>query len=441
MELVLQQKQTLNLVMTAELRQAINLLQYSTYDLYQYIQEQQAENPLIEIADDYQDTYTNYSTNRTINDEDNTIPDPLMFVSNDETTLYDELLQQVNFLSLTDGQRNLVNYFIQNIDENGYLQINEEKLAEQLNISVDDIDAAIKIVQQLEPAGVGARNLAECLTIQAERQFADDDLLISLVKNHLTELANRQWEMLSERYDVPLQEIQRVFSLIQTLDPKPGTTLTSEQAKYVEPDVIITYDNGQFSVRLNDAYIPDIRLNKDYLPYLNKESEMSTYIKSQYKKFYWLKKSIEQRRKTILKITQVIIKRQLHFFEHGFAGLQPLTLKDVAEEINMHESTVSRATMNKMIQTPKGTFNMRRLFSTSLNRSDGSMTSQTKVKLLLQDVVDNEDKTKPLSDQKIADYLKTEKDIKITRRTVTKYREQLNIPSSRQRREVVFAKN
>lgn len=441
MELVLQQKQTLNLVMTTELRQAINLLQYSTYDLYQYIQEQQAENPLIELVEHEQNPYKNTPTShRTINDDEDTY-DPFLFISDENKTLYDDLQEQVNLLPIDQEQKQLVNYLLQNIDDNGYLQVDEETLQVQLRFSEEAIQSAIEIVQQLEPAGVGARNLAECLTIQAKRLFPEDHLLINLVKNHLTALANRQWEMLAAQYSVSLEDIQRAFVRIQTLDPKPGANLAMEEVEYVEPDVIINYDKGSFKVHLNDDFIPDIRLSKDYLPYLNRNCELSSYVKRQYKKISWLKRSIEQRRNTILKITQVIIERQLPFFEYGFKGLQPLTLKDVAEAIDMHESTVSRATINKIVQTPKGTFDMRRLFSSSLKRSDGSTTSQTKVKILLQDIINRENKAKPLSDQKIADYFKEKKGISISRRTVAKYRDQLNIPSSRQRREVIQTKN
>lgn len=441
MELVLQQKQTLNLVMTAELRQAIDLLQYSTYDLYQYIQEQQAENPLIEIIDSDQDSYTYQPVYQAPGDGEEDSNDPLALAANDDKNLYDELLAQLNVLSLPEEQRELINYLIQNIDENGYLQINEVEVAKTFNCSIDDIETAVEILQQFEPIGVGARHLAECLTIQAQQIYPDQRLLIKLIKNHLTELANRDWEVIAKRYDISLEDIQDCFLLIQTLDPKPGAKFANDQVEYVEPDVIISYDQGKFSIQLNDSYLPAIRLNKDYLPYLNKQHEMSQYINHQYKKFQWLKNSIAQRRETILKITKAIINHQLEFFEGGFARLKPLTLQDVAEEIEMHESTVSRATMNKIIQTPKGTFNMRRLFASRLSRTDGTETSQTTVKWLLQDVVNNEDKTKPLSDQKIADYLKEKKEITISRRTVAKYRNELKIPSSRQRREVVMQKN
>jgi len=441
MELVLQQKQTLNLVMTAELRQAIDLLQYSTYDLYQFIQEQQAENPLIELINSDQDSYTYHPVSQATSDAEDDSNDPLALATNDDKNLYDELLAQLNVLSLSDEQYELIHYFIQNIDENGYLQINEAEVEKIFNRSIKDIESAIEILQQFEPIGVGARHLAECLTIQAKHFYPDQSILIKIIQNDLTELANREWEAIAKRYDISLEDIQDYFLLIQTLDPKPGARLANNQVEYVEPDVIITYDHGKFSIQLNDSYLPAIRLNKDYLPYLNKQHEMSQYMNHQYKKFQWLKNSIAQRRETILKITKAIINHQVEFFEGGFARLKPLTLKDVAEEIEMHESSVSRATMNKMIQTPKGTFNMRRLFASRLSRTDGTETSQTTVKWLLQDVVNNEDKTKPLSDQKIADYLKEKKEITISRRTVAKYRNELKIPSSRQRREIVLQKN
>lgn len=441
MELVLQQKQTLNLVMTAELRQAINLLQYSTYDLYQFIKEQQDENPLIELIEQDESPFSSTSRlQRTGNHTTETV-DPFLFVHDETETLHDHLLEQVNVLKIDNKTRQIVTYLIQNIDENGYLKVDVTNLPHELQATDELIQSSTKLIQQLEPIGVGARNLAECLSIQAKHLYPEDQLLINLVKHHLTELANRQWEILAEQYDVTLNNIQQAFTKIQSLNPKPGASFSTEEIDYVEPDIIIRKVDDKFTVHLNDDYIPEIRLSEDYLPYLNSHCELSSYVKEQYNKIYWLKRSIEKRRQTILKITQVIIERQLPFFEYGFKRLQPLTLKDVAKAIGMHESTVSRATMNKVIQTPKGTFDMRRLFSTKINRSDGSATSQTKVKMLIKDLIKRENKQKPLSDKKIADHLKKKNGIKISRRTVAKYRNQLKIPSSRQRREVIDSKN
>ena len=436
MELVLQQKQTLNLVMTAELRQAINLLQYSTYDLYQYIQEQQAENPLIELVDHVQNMYTNRSAS-TPNYSNEFPPDPLDFTADDRRNLYDELTEQVNVMSLSEELYALTHYLIQNIDENGYLQVEITDVVAQLNVSSEQVEAGLKIIQQLEPIGIGGRNLAECLAIQAAHYYPEDEFLYQLITQDLERLANRQWEAIAATYECSLEDIQEAFTRIQTFDPKPGAAFATNSAEYIEPDVIVDMKDGKFTIQLNDSYIPEIRINRDYLPLIQQKNDMSSYINHQYKKFQWLKNSIEQRRDTILKITQAIINHQLDFFHYGFSRLKPLTLKNIADEIEMHESTVSRATMNKMIQTAQGTFDMRRLFATGLKRSDGSSTSQTTVKMILKEVIDQEDKSKPLSDQKIADYLKEEKEITISRRTVAKYREELNIPSSRQRRQVV----
>src|SRR5690625_150909 len=436
MELVLQQKQTLNLVMTAELRQAIALLQYSTYELYQFIQEQQMENPLIELEEKVQDIPYRQPSSQTSN-FDQEQSNPIDFMASYDENIYDDLLEQVQWLDIDEWYQQILQYLVLNLDENGYLPLTTKEIADQLAISELEAEEGIKYLQQLEPIGVGARSLSECLKLQMDYYYPEETFASHIVKHHLTELANKKWHALARKYNVALADIQYIFHLIQTLEPKPNIHLSSQTNEYVYPDIIITEENGKFFVQLNDHYLPDIRLNKQYLPLLNDQSSMSTYMNKQYKNYQWLLNSMEQRRSTILKITKVVIQRQKDFFKNGFASLKPLTLREVAEDIDMHESTVSRATMNKVIQTPKGSFAMRMLFSSKVDAKGGSFTSQAKVKLLIQTLIKEENKRKPLSDQKIANYLQENKGITISRRTVAKYREELKIPSSRQRKEIV----
>src|SRR5699024_1650876 len=234
-----------------------------------------------------------------------------------------------------------------------------------------------------------------------------------------------------------LQKVQEMYEKIQAFNPRPAANFAVETSAYVEPDIIIEHhpEENTFLITLNDRYIPDIQFNDDYAK-LGNDKEVSTFVKSSFQKYEWLKNSIEQRRETILKIMNVIVQKQRDFLMDGFRSLQPLTLKEVAEEIDMHESTVSRATDNKMIQTPAGTFELKKLFSTKLATNSGADTSQTQVKLILQQMIDEEDKYRPLSDQKIADRLKAEKEIVISRRTVAKYRDELQIPSSSRRKKL-----
>ncbi|GGB53483.1 RNA polymerase factor sigma-54 [Virgibacillus dakarensis] len=430
MELVLQQKQTLNLVMTTELRQAIQLLQYSTYELYQFLQDQQLENPLIELEEKVPDV-PYHKPNR-----NNKTADTFDYIANQEKGMRENLIEQMQWLDITEDERRVVHYLILNLDENGYLPLNTEEIAENSSIDKKEIDNGIKLLQQLEPVGVGARNLQECLLLQATHYYPEEPLLECVIREHLDLLANKKWNTIAKQLDVSLSEVKIVNDCLQNLDPKPCSCISNFQADYLNPDIIVEPAGNGFSVYLNDGYLPQIRLNSQYADFLTSKNEVSSYIQENYKSYQWLVNSLEQRRSTILKIVNVIVRKQYRFLMNGFQALQPLTLKEVADEINMHESTVSRATMNKVIQTPKGAYDIRSLFASKLATSDGNSASQTKVKLLLKDIVENESKQKPFSDQKIADYFKTKKGITISRRTVAKYREELKIPSSSKRKEI-----
>lgn len=435
MELVLQQKQTLQLVMTTELRQAINLLQYSTYELYQFIQEQHYENPLIELTE-RTDDYSSPSTSRRVNVSEEDASNPIDFIADEEKNMFEMLLEQVMWLRIEDWERELLHYLILNLDEHAFLPLSEGEIANDLSISQSHVERGIELLQQLEPIGVGARNVAECLTLQLKKYYPDEEVTAYVVRHHLDLLASKKWTDLTKLCDLSHADLQHVYDRIRTLDPNPGMSIIHERTNYVQPDIMIEEQNGTFKVFLNDDYLPDIRFNRDYIPLLHEKDQLSSYVNDHYKKYQWLMNSIEQRRSTILKITEVVIRKQQDFFKEGFSALQPLTLNEVAEEIGMHESTVSRATMNKMIQTPKGSFSFRKLFASKMEKIDGTSLSQVKVKFLLQQMVDGENKTSPLSDQKIADDLKVEKGVTISRRTVAKYREELQIPSSRHRKEL-----
>lgn len=432
MELVLQQKQTLNLVMTTELRQAIQLLQYSTYELYQFMMEQQLENPLIELEEKTPDVPYNGKTK--INKTANTDYNPLDFIANEEKGMRDHLLEQTQWLKITDRERNLLHYLILNLDENGYLPLSVDEMVAETAIGESEINHGIMLLQQLEPVGIGARNLLECLLLQATCYFPDEQLLAHVIERHLDDLANKKWNQIAKQLDIALAEVKAIYDLIQELDPKPCAGISNFQADYLNSDVIVEQKGDEYAVYLNDGYLPGIHLNSQYADLLKGKNEASAYVHNHYKSYQWLLSSIEQRQSTILKIAHVIIQKQQAFLINGFSALQPLTLKDVAEEIQMHESTVSRATMNKVIQTPKGSFEIRKLFASKLATENGESTSQATVKLLLKNFVDDESKQKPFSDQKIADYFKTKEGITISRRTVAKYREELNIPSSSKRK-------
>lgn len=431
MRIVLEQRQMLKMVMTTELRQAIELLQLSTYELMQFIREQAEENPFIELIEKDHDTPINIR--RTSVDSAN----PIDYSVSDKKTIYDQLMEQLVDYDLTDFEKTLMEYLIYNIDEQGYLTITDEEVCDHLGISEKEVYRAKNILHQLEPAGIGAGDLYECLVIQAKRKFPGNGMLVTIIENHLTNIAENKWDIIAEDLNVSLQKIKDLIKMIQTLNPRPVDQLEGEKAEYVTPDIFIDRleESNQFSISLNDYYLPEIKFNYTYSNECKHVNELSKYVDNHFQKFQWLLKSIEQRRTTILKIMDVIVNRQHAYLSIGSpTALEALTLKEVADEIGMHESTVSRATMNKVVQTPVGTFDLRKLFSKKLATKDGKSTSQSKVKALLVEMIDNEDKQKPLSDQKISDLFKQEKKIVISRRTVAKYREELHIPSSTKRK-------
>lgn len=437
MELVLQQKQTLQLAMTPELQQAISLLQYSTYELYQFIHDQYHENPLIELVE-YEQNHSSHTSSKQVNYQGEDAPHPIDFLTNGEKNMYENLLEQAKWLEINDEERKVLEYLILNLDDQAYLPVETDEVATQLSIPTSEVEKGIQHLQRLEPVGVGARDVAECLALQLKYYYPDEQLIATVVQNHLDLLARKKWSELAKIYDLTTNDLKNMYDLIYSLDPQPNQSLKTHQADYIHPDIIIKEQGGQFEIYLNDSYVPEIHFNREYLPLMNKKDDLSGYLQNHFKQYQWLMNSIEQRRTTILKITEVVVRKQHAFFQKGFSALQPLTLDEVAQEIGMHESTVSRATTNKYIQTPKGTFDMRKLFSSKMNRNNGTVTSQTKVKWLLKELIEKENKEKPLSDQKIADYFGTEQQIKISRRTVAKYREEMHIESSRQRKELRF---
>lgn len=436
MEMLLQQRQTMNLVMTADLRQAIALLQYSTYELYQFIQEQELENPLIELVEREDNNIPHHGKSSKVASAKDTTEDPLNFIAADEKCMRQHLMEQSQWLDINEQEQHILHYLILNLDENGYLPLNTNEIATQLELEETAVQRGIMLLQQLEPIGVGARDLKECLLLQINYYCPEEITAVRIINDYLDRLANKKWHDIAGALEVPLSKVKEANDLIRSLDPKPCTILSSDTAGYLNPDIIVDKIEGKFEVFLNDGYLPEIRYNNQYSDLLHKKSETAKYVHDKYKNYQWLISSIEQRRNTILKITHAVLQKQQDFFINGFSSLKPLTLKEIAVEIDMHESTVSRATMNKVIQTPKGAFDFRLFFTSKLNTADGKSMSQTKVKILLEDYVKKEDKYKPFSDQKIADYFKTKKGITISRRTVAKYREELKIPPSSKRKEI-----
>ncbi|MDQ0484794.1 RNA polymerase factor sigma-54 [Guptibacillus hwajinpoensis] len=431
MELGLIQKQTTKLVMTTQLHQAISILQYSTAELMEYVKEQALENPLIELQTSSWEGGVR-SSKRVYDGE--TKKDPLEYAES-RKTLQDELHEQARCLKLTPRIESLVHYLIDNVDDAGYLRLNEFEIMSSLHVQKDEIDEAVRHVQLLDPIGIGARSLSECLYLQLNESNSLNELARVLVQENLKALAEKKFRDLAKEYSVSTVEIQRAADLIATLDPRPGSKWAVERPSYVVPDVMIVEKNSTFTITLLDDELPAMKVSNDYKSF--KTIEAAEYLKDKYQQVNWLLKSIEQRKQTLRSIMKVFIMHQQRFLKYGVADLAPLTLKEVALEANVHESTVSRAIKSKYVQTPHGLFALKDLFTSRLSSDSSEGTSSSSVKLFIKELVENESKLKPLSDQKIVEALHIQKGVEVSRRTIAKYRDELNIVSSSKRKRFV----
>lgn len=443
MNIELSQKQSLNIVMTPDLRQAINLLQYSTLGLAQFIKEQALENPFIELEEEVPEvnfseasqTYRHKSRSNTNNEQQINLVDHIS--TNKDLSLSEYLLEQIRWLDITPRQLTVLRYLILNLDANGYLTLTCEDIALHLKEEEQFIHKCIHILHRLEPIGVGARTLKECLILQAEELFPQEGFIVPIISHYLDLLGERKWQQIAEELNISLNEVENVFTLIQSLNPKPGSAFISANTPYIIPDIIIEKRMAGYTISMNDTYLPKIYFNKQYNDLKSKNHETEKFLSKQEQKYNWLIKSIEQRRLTILKIMDVIVKKQVRFLEYGYEALKPMTLKEIADELGIHESTVSRATNNKFIHTPIGTFELRTLFTSKLEQNNGSDISSMKIKILLKQIIEKENKRKPYSDQKIVQFLKDKQGISVSRRTIAKYRDELNILPSSKRKLII----
>ncbi|WP_079527627.1 RNA polymerase factor sigma-54 [Halobacillus hunanensis] len=437
MKLELLQKQ--KMIMTPHLNQAITMLQYNTVEMEQFIQEESLENPMIELEEPKQEVsfsedipMSAYRARPASHME----TDQMDTLSREEKSLADYLIEQTCLLHLQEKERVILNYLILSLDDNGYLTISAADTARSLQVSKLDVENGISLLQQLEPAGVGARNLQECLLLQLRVHHTDKPAAERVIAEYLDWLAQHKWKEIASRLAIPLEQVKSIAKLIQSLDPKPGAALSPPSTKYLVPDIVLENVEGNYTISLNDRFMSTIQMNKQYSGYLGQNNDASAYLSKHYQRYVWLLKSIEQRRTTIINVTKVIIAKQMDFLESGDMGmLQPMTMKEVAEEVDVHESTVSRATKNKVIQTPKGTYELRLFFTSKLGANEEGASS-ARVKTLLKQFITNENKKRPLSDQKISDHFKQLEGVKVSRRTIAKYREELRILPSSKRKEI-----
>ncbi len=473
MKFNLQLKQKQALVMTPKLQQALKLLQMPAIELQQMLKQEIIENPLLEEVDEIEEVQEEREAEEESRAESEEEKDDDERESEDEKidldeyfrtgfeigyglgeeiqeeffekvpvakrSFTDQLISQLRIATDDEKTIEIGDYLIGSLDESGYLTCDLEEVANTFDVSVEEIERVLRIIQTFEPPGVGARNLQESLLIQLENRGFQESLAAKIVREYFEDFKHKKYLEISKKLKVSIQEVQNQCKLISTLDPKPGLQAVADEPRYVIPDLIVELVDGKYVVYLNDRNIPRLRVSQAYHDELLKDTkngdrEAREFIQSRMKSAKWLIQTIEQRRRTMVKVMECIVDKQREFFGKGTAYLRPLTLQQVASEINMHESTVSRVTTNKYVQTPRGVFELKFFFSSSLETRDGGEISAKSAKDRIRRIIEGEDLNNPLSDQKIADILKKE-GLNIARRTVAKYREQLNILPARMRKQ------
>lgn len=457
MDLNLNLTQEQKLIMTQQMQLSIKLLQMSTYDLREYIEKEFSENPVLEAY--YEDTKEvskeqdrleykelvkylesdNYGS-QSYGEYDEEGISPFTFISKPES-LTDYLEGQILELPIDEYMRSVCSYMVECLDQKGYLDIKKEELMNELGCSEETFNRALIVIQNLEPAGIGARDLKECLEIQLERKGEYDPIVKEIIYNHLDDLADNKYQIIAKELGITPKKAQDYGDLIKTLEPKPSRGFyTGDEVGFIIPDAEIRKIDGEFIILMNDGVLPMLSVNslyKDILKDSTNDKEVTEYVKEKIDKAMFLIKSIEQRKSTLYKVLQKILEKQKDYFENGEKYLKPMTLKEIAEKLEMHESTISRAIRDKYILTSMGTIKIKNLFINSISNKEKSHGEEDvtviNIKKALEEVIKKENKRKPLSDQAISEILK-EKGMIISRRTVAKYREELGIKSSSKRK-------
>lgn len=467
-------KQSLNLSqtlrMTPQLQQAIKLLQLSRMELETAVRKELEENPVLEefvetTAEEgqVQEASGAEESGAQTQDQDPQKQDEFDWESyleptykpmqsmaggTDEImnyenlisttpTLYDHLMWQMRNSGFNEEEQYLVGILISYIDDDGYIKVPLEQIAEDENVSKEDLESVLPFVQEFDPPGVGARDLKECLIVQAKHLQEDTHDLIELINNHLKDLEKKNYEGIARAMNRDLEDIIEMCKIIYSMDPKPGRQFMTNETQYVTPDVYVYKVGDEYMVSLNEDGLPRLRISNFYKNVLqgkNTNDSTQEYIQEKLRSAVWLIKSIHQRQRTIYKVTESIVKHQREFFDKGPAYIKPMILRDIANDIGMHESTVSRVTTAKYVHTPRGIFELKYFFNSGINTDDGDALASESVKLKIKELVAAEDPKNPLSDQKIVDLLKKD-GIQIARRTVAKYRDVLKIlPSSKRKK-------
>jgi RNA polymerase sigma-54 factor len=458
-------KTTQKLVMTATLQQAIKLLPLSRLELIQKVHQEILENPFLEEVVTQEMSDTDLATaelpQETAQESEefevdweaylqdfSSSPDYVPAISKEvpsleatlksETSLAEHLLWQLSLTVHDELEKQIGTYLIGNIDDDGYLQCQTEEVARGFELEEEQICAVLEVIQSFDPPGVGARDLQESLLIQLHHLEMDDSLACKIVQHYLSQLDERYFQKIAKSFGATINEVIAAVGLIRTLDPKPGSRFNSPRVEYIVPDVVVVKVDDDYQILLNEDGMPSLRINALYQNVLRQndgmQSDTREYLEEKFRSAIWLMKSVEQRRQTLLRVTKSLCKFQREFLDKGLAYLKPLVLKDVADDIGMHESTVSRVTTNKYVYTPQGVFELKFFFHSGLESLDGDAMSSVSVKDIIRKAVVAEDPRKPLTDQQLMMILEA-KGVKIARRTIAKYRQELRIaPASRRKR-------
>ncbi|KAB0664824.1 RNA polymerase factor sigma-54 [Oryzomonas japonica] len=474
MEMRQQLKMTQQLVMTPQLQQAIKLLQLTRLELQDVVRLELEENPLLEESveaeevrepesleleekesepeqdgeefhevetgedtlrdwDSYLDGY-NYSSGEQYSGEDDRPSFESMLTR--KGTLNDHLLWQLHMGPFSDAEVQVGEEIIGNIDESGYLRASVEEIAQVCNCDSEKVLSVLERIKEFDPTGVGARDLKECLLIQARFLGMEGSVVERVLLNHLNDLETRKYKQIARDLGVDLNQVLMAAKIIAGFDPRPGRIYGSEDVQYISADIFVYKVGEEYVVMLNEEGLPSLRLSPYYTEVKGNagvDSRAEEYINEKVRSAMWLIKSIQQRQRTIYKVAKSIIRFQREFLDRGIEFLRPLVLRDVADDIGMHESTISRVTTNKYMQTPQGLFELKYFFNSGLSTSEGDFVASESVKNRIKEIIEKEDPRKPLSDQKIAELLSGQT-VNIARRTVTKYRELLRIGSSSERK-------
>ncbi|MCR4665781.1 MAG: RNA polymerase factor sigma-54 [Desulfovibrio sp.] len=472
LELHQQLKMQQRMVMTPQLRQAIKLLQLSRLELEETIQKEMLENPFLEEgqADTQAGTETNHEVERKESHEDDVYDNEVArdaqwedylgefsstsrqsqsreYESLDDATSFEaryavkptleaHLLWQLHFSAYSEEDIAIGEEIIGNLSSSGYLCAEIQELVEKTGADQASVESMLKNIQHFDPVGVAARDARECLLIQLEdRGYDRDPVLVELVSHHLEDIEARRYKVLLKKFSLDMEDLEDYLAIIKDLEPMPGASFGDEEPNYICPDVYVHKVNDDFVITLNEEGIPNLQLSELALADISRASETEKeYCTQKIRSASWLIKSLYQRQRTLYKVTESIVRHQRDFFEFGPTKLVPLILKDIADDIEMHESTVSRITTNKYVATPYGVYELKFFFNSALEQADGSLVGSESVKAFIKDLISEEDPKNPYSDEHLADMLNKKMNISIARRTVAKYRTQLGIDSSSKRR-------